>query len=278
MAKKILEAFGQKVDSFDKTKAVSSGYICPFNQKKCSKQSRLLKYPMGTCTVDVNDSHVIICPDRYVENDIIFVDIANAFFGSTNNTIVFPEVGMNDVGSFDFVIVKHAPMRPRVEDFVVVEIQSDSTTGTGALVTNISDIMEDNLTKDKYGFGMNTYNTIKLSFVQMLIKGQTMEHWKKNIVWVLQDFVFSNMTKRFALNQTPFKTDKLNHFFIYDLEDMSDKYSIKLENKFSYTVAELLMAFQRQADLPSLEDFNKNLEERTRAYFNNNVNLKLDMS
>ena len=40
----------------------------------------------------------------------------------------------------------------------------------------------DEISEQTYSFGMNTYNTIKLSYIQMLIKGQVMESWNKNIL------------------------------------------------------------------------------------------------
>ncbi|MFC2020948.1 NotI family restriction endonuclease [Chloroflexota bacterium] len=270
MLKRASEIFGQDYDYLDVGEVVSSDYNCPFTSNKCNKQSRLLPYPMGTCAVRLHDKNVIICPQRYRENDIVFKDVANTFFGSTDNTIVFSEVRVNGIGSFDFVIVKHEPLRSTVADFVVVEFQSDSTTGTGKLVQNITDVINGDEVGERYNFGMNTYNTIKLSFIQMLMKGQAIEHWGKNIAWIMQDFIFSNMVRRFALGDSAFVTEKANHFFIYDLEHISNKYSLNLEEKHSYSVTDLIRAFQQDSALPSLSSFVKTLEER--------IKLHLEMS
>jgi len=57
--------------------------------------------------------------------------------------------------------------------FRAVEFQSDSTTGTGKLVDALKDFMNgEDVSNKNYAFGMNTYNTIKLSYIQMLMKGQ----------------------------------------------------------------------------------------------------------
>ncbi len=270
MLKRASEIFGQDYDTLDLGEVVSSDYNCPFISNKCNKKSRLLPYPMGICTVRLNDKNVIICPQRYRENDIVFKDVTDTFFGSTDNTIVFSEVRVNGIGSFDFVIVKHEPLRTTIEDFVVVEFQSDSTTGTGKLVQNITDVIDGNEVQERYKFGMNTYNTIKLSFIQMLMKGQAIEHWRKNIAWIMQDFIFSNMVRRFSLGDSNFETDKANHFFIYDLENIGNSYSLNLEDKHSYSVKELIRAFQQNSALPSLSSFVKKLEER--------IKLHLEMS
>ena len=82
------------------------------------------------------------------------------------NVIKLPEVKLKGIGSFDFVLVRHKPFSYEIEDFLIIEIQSDSTTGTGALVENLRDLSEKGIEglAESYAFGMNTYNTIKLSF------------------------------------------------------------------------------------------------------------------
>lgn len=162
--KRTSEFFGQKAATANVNSIVNSNYLCPFINKRCNKQSRLINYPMGVCSVHVQGSNVIICPARFEEKNIVFSDIAKTFFGSPNNTIVFSEVKITNIGSFDFVIVKHKTMSPKVDDFVVVEFQSDSTTGTGELVKNLKDFISKSQVKDRYNFGMNTYNTIKLGW------------------------------------------------------------------------------------------------------------------
>lgn len=59
--------------------------------------------------------------------------------------------------SLDFVLVKHQPISSKVDDFCIVEFQSDSTTGTGELVQALKDFMkEKDVLQNKYRFGMNT--------------------------------------------------------------------------------------------------------------------------
>ena len=196
-----------------------------------------------------------------MQNDTIFTDIASTF-GTVDNTMVFPEVNVSGFGNFDFVLVKHPPLRAIVEDFVVIEIQSDSTTGTGALVQNVKDVFEKGMYKDTYRFGMNTYNTIKLSFVQMLMKGQLMEHWGKNIVWVMQDFVFNNMLSRFNLERTGFDDTLSTHFFLYDLVNTSTSFEIEMVDNCSTSVKAMLKAFEMESGLPSLRSFVDTLEAK----------------
>lgn len=261
--KKAIEIFGQPINLIDIDRIVKYRYLCPFINRECTKQSRIINYPMGVCCVQFQGSEIIICPERFKENEIVFKDIANQFFGSTNNTMVFNEVKIKNFGSFDFVLVKHKPLSAKIEDFIIIKFQSDSTTGTGKLVNNIKDIFAKKKIGISYAFGMNTYNTIKLSFIQMLMKGQVAEYWNKNIIWVMQDFIFSNMVNRFHLSRKSFGNRKRNHFFLYSLKRLKDRISLQLDNKYSYTIAELKKAFENE-HLPKLEDFIKVLENKVR--------------
>lgn len=124
----------------------------------------MIPYPMGICSVNHSNKKAIICPHRFLENNTVFQDIAVSAFGSVNNVLLFSEVKLTDIGSFDFVLVKHKPLSSKIEDFCIIEFQSDSTTGTGKLVEAMKDFMNgQNITEKHYPFGLNTYNTIKLS-------------------------------------------------------------------------------------------------------------------
>ena len=112
---------------------------------------------------------------------------------------------------------------------------------------------------------MNTYNTIKLAFIQMLNKGMVAEKWDKNMVWVMQDFVFKNMLKRFEIDDSEFSKKKKIHFFIYTLEDEGPKYKLLLNSKHSFTIEELAKAFSSNRTLPGVDKFIKKLEERVKV-------------
>lgn len=244
-------------------------YYCRFLDKKCDKQSRTIQYPMGVCSVNHSKNKIIICPHRFLENNLVFKDVCKTAFGDTNNVLLFSEVKLDNVGSFDFVLVKHKPISSKVEDFCIVEFQSDSTTGTGKLVEALKDFMKGyEVLNKKYNFGMNTYNTIKLSYIQMLIKGQVMERWDKSIFWIVQKYVYENMVNRFKLTTIDYKIEDKIKYFIYDLVKNDDIYNLNLIDKKSSTIANLLRAFTHQPT-PSIDNFVKVLE--------NKIKLKLGL-
>ena len=263
------EIFGYPIENKSKVaEQVRKEYLCPFsNKERCSKQSRLLTCPMGICsTWWPNNSPIAICPKRLLQDKTIFINAANHVFGNTNNVLLFSEVKLKRIGTFDFVLVKHKPISDEIEDFCVVEFQTDSTTGTGKLVKAIEDYMHDkDITKNSYAFGMNTYNTIKLSFIQMLNKGQVFEVWNKKIIWAVQKYVYKNMVDRFGLQGMKLNKNDTNLFFIYDIDYHSNpnRYQLKVEEIKSSTIENLMKAF-RGADLPEIDDFIKVLHKKLR--------------
>lgn len=239
-------------------------YFCRFLDEKCDKQSRTIPYPMGVCSVNHSGNKAIICPHRFLEKQIVFNQVCNEIWGNANNVLLFSEIKVENVGSFDFVLVKHKPISNKIDDFCIVEFQSDSTTGTGKLVEGLKDFMagQDVNTK-KYSFGLNTYNTIKLSYIQMLVKGQVMERWNKHIIWIMQQYVYDNMVNRFYLTDMEYDFSNNNKYFIYDLEKQNDIYTLQLIDKKSSTVANLLRAFTHQPT-PSIDDFLELLQTKVK--------------
>jgi len=263
------EIFGYPVEK-KRQKFKNEEYFCRFLDSKCDKQSRTITYPMGICSVNHSNTKPIICPHRFLENKQVFYDVSKEAFGSVDNVLLFSEVKLNNVGSFDFVLVKHKPISSKIDNFCIVEFQSDSTTGTGKLVESLKDFMSGiNVLENKYAFGLNTYNTIKLSYIQMLIKGRVVEKWEKQIYWIMQKYVFDNMVKRFKLSEMNYSNVNATKYFIYDLVENEDVYSLSLIEKKSSTISNLLKAFTHQPT-PSLDDFIKVLE--------NKINLKLGLT
>lgn len=164
------EIFGYPVENKSKeAEQIRRNYLCPFNNNnRCSKQSRLLAYPLGICSVWwPNNKPIAICPKRLLQDKTIFIKTANHVFGGINNVLLFSEVKLKGIGTFDFVLLKHKSISSEIDDFCVVEFQTDSTTGTGKLVKAMEDyVNHKDITKNSYAFGMNTYNTIKLSLTK----------------------------------------------------------------------------------------------------------------
>ena len=143
MAKHPAEVFGCSFkEASDLPKKGRKKYWCPFADDKCNKQSRLIKYPMGVCSVRYGDETIALCPRRFLQNNIIFKDIADHYFKTRNDLVVFSEIGLSQTGTFDYVMVKHKPFSSDIEDFVIIEFQTGQTTGTGQLVQALKDCLK----------------------------------------------------------------------------------------------------------------------------------------
>ena len=108
---------------------------CPFTRGRCTKKNQ-------TCSVRNNRDLVAVCPNRLLERNVVFQDIARQHFGDEHDLLVFHEVtsGDNSLGTFDYVMAKHLPMSSEIIDFVVIEFQTVDTTSTGKLNDALQDL------------------------------------------------------------------------------------------------------------------------------------------
>ena len=263
--KRIAEVFGYPVKMVEWIRKNEGR--CPFTKQNCTKQSRLLETPLGICSVQVGQDFIVICPERLLDGEqpYFLKDLTAEVFGEMENVIAFSEVPVKGVGTFDFVVVKHKPLRPDVEDFFVVEIQTDQTTGTGALVRAFEQLMEKGEMPNHVNFGLNTYDTIKRSTTQILNKGILMERWEKKIFWLIQKHAYENFRKRYSFKER-YSPDDPIVLQIYDLLGEGERFSLKLEGKVSFSVSTFFKALRGRKGLPSLRRFQELLEGKVRAH------------
>lgn len=95
MAKHPAEVFGYPIwiDSAE-AKTSRNNYFCPFSNKKCDKKSRLIDYPMGVCSVQYGENIIALSPNRFLQENTVFYDIADHYF---NDRLRYE----NDKGTFD---------------------------------------------------------------------------------------------------------------------------------------------------------------------------------
>jgi hypothetical protein len=112
------EIFGYYVgNSSLEASEVRKAHWCPFTDKVCNKSSRLLDFPFGVCTTAHGDTFYTICPRRFEEKGTIegiprvLENVALHYFGNLANLVLFSEIKLPNVGSIDFVLVRHKPMK-----------------------------------------------------------------------------------------------------------------------------------------------------------------------
>lgn len=238
-------------------------YWCPFVDKPCYKQSRLLEYPFGVCSAHIAGEEIAICPRRFLDNYQLFTDIAFDHFQTTNNILLFSEIGLKGIGSFDFVMLKHKPMSAEIEDFVVIEFQTGQTTGTGALVQSFTDFLKgESIAYRSYNFGLNVYDIWKRTYTQVLNKGIILEKWGHKIYWVVQDLIYHDLEKRYNLKYLDFNPEHATIFYTYDLIPRPTKFELVKSRKKSASTDQLFAAFRQNPNIPSKEEFVDSLQNR----------------
>jgi len=260
MRKHPAEIFGFPLST---TPATKKKYWCPYTDKKCNKQSRIIKYPMGVCSIQYGDQIIALCPRRFLQNHIVFKDIAEHYFGTRHNILVFSEIALKDVGTFDYVMVKHKPLSYEIEDFVIIEFQTGQTTGAGNLVRALRDFLNGkNVEGSTYNFGLNMADIWKRSFTQILNKGITVEQWKNKIYWVVQEPIYQNFVNRYNLDEMYYKEAHKTVFMIYDLKQQGSDIILYRTRVESSTIDDLFKAFRNSPNIPPKEDFKAKLRKR----------------
>lgn len=267
MAKYPVEIFGYNINSEQGgLRKRHDKYLCRFVKEKCSKQSRLIKYPMGVCSVRYNDETIALCPRRFLQDKTVFKDIADKYFNTRNDLVIFSEIGLPHIGTFDFVMVKHKPLSSEIEDFVVIEFQTGQTTGTGQLVQGLKDFIKgEDIRNRSYAFGLNLADIWKRSFTQILNKGIVLENWGHKIFWVIQEPVYQDFINRYNLNSMSYNDKHTTVFTIYDLIEKGDNYRLSQTRMESSTIDALFKAFRNNPNIPSKNDFIKKLNTKLQA-------------
>jgi len=267
------EIFGFPLDNRSaEAKRARQKYWCPFVNQVCNKRSGLLPHPLGVCSVEHHGEFHTTCPRRYQESgDVTEIpraleDIARHYFGNFNNVISFSEVKLPNIGTIDYVLVRHKPLKAEVDDFVMVEFQSDSTTGTGQVVEGVRDFLAGrNVQTKTYRFGMNTYDTIKRSMTQLLNKGIVYEQWGVKGYWVIQEYIYANLVKRYGFKRDGYSAEHASRFALYDLKRKGKWLTLEPTRFISTTVDEVYQAMRQNPGIPGKDKFMQTLNARLKA-------------
>lgn len=267
------EIFGYLVENHSDEAAICrQRHWCPFINKACNKESRLLDYPFGVCSVQHHGDIRATCPRRFEESGTIdgiprvLEDIALHYFGDLTAVIPFAEVKLQNIGTIDYVLARYKPMTAKVDDFVAVEFQTDSTTGTGQIVQALRDFMAgQDVPKRGYQFGMNTYDTIKRSVTQLLNKGIVYEAWNIKCYWTIQEYIYANLVNRYGLKKEGYSSDHASRFALYQLEKHDNRLRLKPTRFVSTTVDEIYGAMRNNPGLPDKDRFVQALNAKLQA-------------
>jgi hypothetical protein len=276
------EIFGYPIDDdTPQARHDRARHWCPFVDRPCDKKTRLLPYPMGVCSVQWDDQVIALSPRRFLQDNTVFRDIALHHFGTTDDLLLFDEISIphaTHIGRFDYVLARHRPLSSCIEDFVVIEIQTGQTTGTGKLVTGLSDFIEGRpVSGTTYGFGLNFADIWKRAFAQVLTKGTILERWGHKIYWVAQAPVYQDLLNRYSLHTMTYDPAHNTVFFVYDLKRAGNRYQLVRTAAQSSTVDQLFQAFRSNFAVPPRDEFLAKLAARAQRTVATDLQLKLHL-
>lgn len=239
--------------------ALSAEVNCPFSGETCSKRNHV-------CSVQVNDETIAICPKRFLEQGMVFQDIAQLHFGHTHDLLLFSEVysGNRILGTFDYVIAQHITLGCDIKDFIIVECQAVDTTMTGELNKALAAMDSGtDVTQASYGFGLNWANVWKRCFIQLLNKGRVLEQWGSRAYWVAQKQAYDYFKAAYGLSCALQSGSEGSTIFVtYDLARVENGYSLVRHEVESSTIAELVDAFAHNPEVPSRTGFIQRLQDK----------------
>ncbi len=270
------EIFGYPLQNESKeAQTTREHHWCPFADEVCNKRSGLLKYPFGVCSVEHHSELHAICPRRFREVGNIagisrvLEDVTRHYFGDFDNVISFFEVKLPNIGTIDCVLVRHKPLKAEVDDFVTIEFQADSTTGTGQVVQGMRDFFDGvNVRGKSYAFGLNTYDSLKRSMTQLLNKGVVYERWDTKCYWVIQEYIYANLVKRYGFKQDGYAPEHASRFALYDLVRRGKRIKLEPTRFISTTVDEVYQAMRNNPGVPNKDQFVRTLNTKLQAKLN----------
>lgn len=229
---------------------------CPFTNTKCFKVRKSKpEISIGTCSVRYGkeEKEVIICPNRLLERRQVFTDSMHllTLHEPGNELHVVTEVSIPG-GSVDYFLV--STKEGRVKDFVAIEFQTLDSTGTiwperQRFLHRLGIKVSKKDVQSPKGFGMNWKMTAKTILIQLHHKVETLEHFGKHLVLVVQDHLLSYMRHEFEFNHLHrARIGDAMHFHSYRLRNERGSRRLELADRVSTDASGIAACLGLQAE------------------------------
>ena len=210
---------------------------------------------IGACILGYRNSSLIICPNRLLQHDRIFLD-AVQLVRRELEFYVIPEVAMPG-GTIDYFLVAMSGVS--ISDYVGIETQSLDTTASGAIWSARNDLARGQY-GEGYKYGINWKMSAKTILVQMHHKAAAFEDLGRKLVLVIQREFFDYVTQVFRTRHLHDTTDVDSiHFHIYDCIRLNDQFNISLVSRKSTNVSgiEEMLKLRESTTISEAEVFDK---------------------
>lgn len=273
---KITELYGinAKNSSVDWQKIADTQH-CPFSNRKCYKVRK--SFPdetIGTCVVHHSGKEMIVCPNRLLHQQKIFVDCLHLLTKHQpgQDLHLIAEVAVPG-GNVDFILA--SAKKGKVVDFVGIELQALDTTGTlwpdRQLFLNSKGVNVARIPKKSSG--INWKMTSKTILSQFKHKVPTFEYLNRHLVLVVQDVLVEYLDENYQTDHFSDPVDLTDtvHFHAYGFGDSSDGATPPLElvKRMSTDLAgaELMLSMRSDfaiAETQMLEDLTRKIGSHTK--------------
>lgn len=256
----ISELFGYSTSLNGNWEEIVNSQRCPFVNKKCYKTRKSdSEISIGTCTVKYQEKDIMICPNRLLERNQIFLDCIDLMPAhiTGNELHLLPEIKVTG-GNVDYFLV--SAKNGIVVDFVGIELQTLDTTGQ-VWYERQKTLSEFGLSIDvpeAKTFGMNWKMTEKTILVQLHHKISTFESMFKHLVLVVQEPLLSDTERKFNFSAfSDAKSEDSLHIHSYDLVQNEAGYKLQFNRAISTNSAGMELAMSNK------EEINTDLESLT---------------
>ena len=254
----------------DELRSAISQQYCKYLHGTCVKPRKSEpSVKVGICTVGstVNNEGkikpVIICPQRFKE-EIMFETIRCKYLLHWTNVKWIKEVSIGVGGSVDYVAVE-LDNQGQIKDFLCVEIQAGGTTGTPypyveKLKTN------GNFEGVSSTYGINWANEFSKTMMQQAYKkGKIIEHWKRKIVFVVQDVAMQYLAKASDCSLLQKYNERLPvDFCVFSLKWRNPEWHLQFKERKSTSIdgINLILGGAPADDFPTEEEFKNNIIQK----------------
>lgn len=238
---KVLELFGCSTREPHDWRKIVSAQSCPFTNTKCFKVRKSEPdISIGTCCVRYgrNEREIVICPNRLLERRQVFTDCIHllTLHEPGNELHVVSQVALPG-GSVDYFLV--SSKSGKVKDFVAIEFQTLDTTGTvwperQRLLAQLGIKASKADLRSRKKFGINWKMTAKTVLVQLHHKVETLEHFGKHLVLVIQDCLLEYLRAEFKFGHIQnVRVGDTMHVHAYKMEQDGARFQIQLDSRLS---------------------------------------------
>ncbi|MCS6987889.1 MAG: NotI family restriction endonuclease [Chloroherpetonaceae bacterium] len=268
------EIFGYAFcDHSPQAKEALDNQYCPYLDGECKKPRKSEpSVKVGVCSVGYKGFAgeylpVIVCPHRF-NVPAVFNEIQEQYLKEWDNIEWVTEVSIGVGGSIDFVAVNRSKEDAKIKDFLCVEFQAAGTTGTPWQA--VLDFKRDRrFSTDNYKYGINWANEfVKTMMQQVFKKGKIIQHWRRKIIFVIQDIGLEYIrTATDASGLRPANDDDPIHFCAFGLAWSDNGWIFRPVERVSTDIdgVSRILGGALSEEYPSVEKFIANIERKARS-------------